>query len=124
MPMAVRWHSHHPQIMVWEVDESFTLEEFYQCMMDVRDLLEERQPDRYHIITDVRKTREYPRGLLQGFRSGHARASDAYCGTVMVGAPIFVRSFVGLLQRLSIGKNQYAFADDFDEAVAIATQRL
>ena len=62
--------------------------------------------------------------MVNSFRRGHRIASDRYLGTVMVGGPIFIQSFVNLLQHLKIGSGKYTFVSTFDEALAVVDAKI
>lgn len=119
MPMTVRWHPDERYIILWEVGERFTVDEFYQAYATIRTMLDGSQVSSYYIVTDLSRVRHYPSGLVSAFRQGHRRAGQAYRGTIMVGAPTFARSLISLLQQLNIGDGLYRFANSVEDAVAL-----
>jgi adenylate kinase family enzyme len=123
MSMSLEWHPTQPDIVIWTVGERFTMQEFYDTISSLREQVEERQPERYYIVTDMSQTRHFPKDLMTGFRNGHRAESERYGGTIMVGSPAFVQGFVNLLQKLSIGENKYHFVRTLYEAFKLIEQK-
>jgi hypothetical protein len=122
MPITVSWYDDERNILTWQVEGNWTIEEFYSAVTDTRALSLE-SPHQNHVIVNASAMASRPRGnLLPHFRN--ALASIELETVVYVkarGGSKFIEILVNMVFRTNskLGVKHFRYAKTVEDAVAL-----
>ncbi len=122
MSIHVRWYSEAQSILIWEIEEQWTVKEFYSAFETTQ---EHTQPlnGAASVIVDARRVTRRPRdNLLAHFRYALTHANlrhVVYLRDKAGGA--FIQMLVNAVLRIypNIGVDTFHFAKSLDEALLL-----
>ena len=122
MPITVSWHDDEENILIWQVEGNWTIEEFYSAVTDTR-ALSEQSPGGNHVIVNASAMASRPRGnLLPHFRNALANVKLEMVVYVKArGGSKFIEILVNMVFRTTtkLGVKRFRYAKTVEEAVAM-----
>ncbi len=122
MPISFHWDDDSQQVMVLNVEGTWTLDEYYTKHTQVIAAIEQ-VTHRVVLVIDMTRNTAVPTGFMSTGRynaTHHAANVDAI---IMVGISRFIELLIQMMQRVFTGmNNHFHIAHTLDEARAIAEQ--
>lgn len=123
MPTSIKWHEHHPGVLILEFEGQWTIEEFWLIADEARPILGsyyEQHGDKAALIIDVLNAGEIPRGanMILHFKKALGTAAKYASVLVIVGSGAFgITLLKTVVNLLPIQHRRIMFANSMNEAI-------